>query len=117
MLKALAAPRVEPSFITNVVDRMIKVPDAASYASIHFLKKVLGRRCGGSTGTNLYGTFQIMAEMQKSGVSGSVVTLICDPGDRYMHTYYNNMWLLENGFDIQPYYDQLEHFYTSGEWR
>ena len=44
----IGRPRVEPSFIPSVVDRMIKVPDAASYASIRFLARLLNRRCGGS---------------------------------------------------------------------
>ena len=49
----------------QVIDQMIKVPDAASYASIHFLDRILDRKCGGSTGTNLYGAFQVMADMHQ----------------------------------------------------
>ncbi len=33
----------------HVVDRMIKVPDAASYTAIHFLAQLLGRKVGGLT--------------------------------------------------------------------
>jgi cysteine synthase A len=115
-VEGIGRPRVEPSFIPQVIDKMFKVPDAASYATIHFLDRILGRKCGGSTGTNLYGTFQIMADMGRQGQAGSVVSLICDSGDRYLHTYYNGAWLQENGYQIEPYLAQLEHFYQTGEW-
>ena len=114
-VEGIGRPRVEPSFIPSVIDRAIKVPDAASFATIHFLEKLLNRKCGGSTGTNLYATFQIIAEHNQQGQAGSVVTLICDSGDRYLDTYYNKSWLDRNGFDIDPYLHQLDAFYESGE--
>ena len=62
---------------------MIKVPDAASYAAMFFLHKLIGKRTGPSTGTNLWGAFELIAEMAAAGEQGSVVTLICDSGERY----------------------------------
>ncbi len=29
-------------------------------------------------------------EMQRAGQRGAIVTLLCDPGDRYGHTYYDD---------------------------
>src|SRR5690606_7797549 len=115
-IEGIGRPRVEPSFIPDVVDRMICVPDTASYAAIHFLERILGRKCGGSTGCNLYGAFQLIAEMQRAGRAGSVVTLICDSGERYLNSYYDPKWLYERGHDLEPYLAQLEHFYYHGEW-
>ncbi|MCE7630554.1 PLP-dependent cysteine synthase family protein, partial [Vibrio fluvialis] len=54
-IEGIGRPRVEPSFIPNVVDEMRVVPDAASIATIQWLEKILGRKAGASTGTNLYG--------------------------------------------------------------
>lgn len=116
-IEGIGRPRVEPSFICDVVDRMIKVPDAASLASIRVLEKLIGKKCGGSTGTNLYGTMQLAHEMRMKKVEGSIVTLICDSGERYLHTYYNEDWLAECGYDISPYVSQLEHFVDKGEWK
>jgi cysteine synthase len=56
-------PRVEPSFLPGVVDRMVSVPDAASIAVARHVSAVLGRRVGPSTGTNLWGAFGLLAEM------------------------------------------------------
>jgi cysteine synthase A len=114
-IEGIGRPRVEPSFLPSVIDRMQKVPDAAAYATIHFLEKVLNRRCGGSTGTNLYATFQIIAELKQKNIETSLVSMICDGGERYLDTYYNSDWLKDNGFDIKPYFEQIEKFYETGE--
>lgn len=115
-IEGIGRPRVEPSFIPSVVDRMIKTPDTTSLAAIHFLEELLGRKLGGSTGTNLYGTFQLLSEMAAAGEPGSIVTLICDDGARYLDTYYNPAWLAQNGYHLQPDWDQFRHVYNTGEW-
>lgn len=81
---------------------------------MHFLERILGRRCGGSTGCNLYGAFQLIGELQQAGIKGSVVTLICDSGERYLDSYYDLRWLHEREHDIEPYLAQLEQFYLHG---
>jgi cysteine synthase A len=93
---------------------MIKVPDSAAFATIHFLQQLLNRKCGGSTGTNLYAAFRIISELHRQQISCSVVTMICDAGDRYLDTYYNRDWLRLNGFDITPYQERLAGFLESG---
>lgn len=115
-VEGIGRPRVELSFVATVVDEMIKVPDAGSFAALRYLDRVLGRKFGGSTGTNLYGAAQIMARMAAAGESGSVVTLICDPGERYLDTYYDDRWLADNGFDIEPHLERLTRFHETGEW-
>ena len=116
MVEGIGRPRVEPSFIRGVVDHMIKVPDAATYATIRFLQKLMNRQCGGSTGTNVYAAFQLMAKMHNNGQSGSVVSLICDGGERYQHSYYNDDWVQQQGYDLEPYSNRLDSFYHSGEF-
>ncbi len=113
-VEGIGRPRVEPSFIASIVDKMTKVPDAASYATIHFMQQLLNRRCGGSTGTNLYAAFQIISELNAQKRDASVVSMICDAGERYLDTYYNHDWLESNGFDIAPYRQKLEKFYETG---
>jgi cysteine synthase len=115
-IEGIGRPRVEPSFIPEVIDRMIQVDNTASFAAMHFLAEVTGRRYGGSTGTNLYGVFQLAAEMATAGVAGSIVTLACDPGDRYLTTYYDYDWLAWNDHDIEPYLRQFRAFHAHGAW-
>jgi cysteine synthase len=115
-IEGIGRPRVEPSFIGEVIDRMIKVPDPASLAMLRVVERVLGRRVGGSTGTNLWGAFQIVSELRENGTPGSVVTLLCDGGERYAHTYYDDAWLAAQGLELGPYEEFLDEFLTNGEW-
>jgi len=106
-IEGIGRPRVEASFLPHVIDRMIHVPDAASFAAIHLLETLLGSKCGGSTGTNFCGALQLMEEIAARGETGSVVTLICDRGDRYLDTYYNPAWLAQHGYEIGPLLERL----------
>jgi cysteine synthase A len=113
-IEGIGRPRVEASFLPSVVDRMVPVPDAASLAAMRVGTMVLGRRLGGSTGTNLWGAFGLIAEMRAAGRTGSVVTLICDGGERYADTYYSDDWVAAQGLDLGPYRDRLDDFLAGG---
>jgi len=116
-IEGIGRPRMEPSFVPSVIDLMIPVPDAASVAAARHLHAVTGRWAGGSTGTNLWGVWQLVARMREDRVRGSVVTLICDGGERYSHSYYDDGWVAEQGLDLAPYAATLERFLETGEWR
>jgi len=115
-IEGIGRPRVEPSFVPSVIDEMIPVPDAASIAAIRLLKDHTLHWAGGSTGTNLVGAFQLIARMHATGQQGSVVTLICDGGARYAHTYYDDTWVAEQGWDLTPHRTRMERFLTTGQW-
>jgi len=117
VIEGIGRPRVEPSFIPGVVDRMIHVPDTQTFACLNFLSDLLNRRCGGSTGTNMVATLRIIAEMQAAGQKGSVVSMICDSGARYQNTYYNEAWLAQKGFDrcSQSFVKQLDRLVYHGD--
>ena len=115
-IEGIGRPRVEPSFLPDVVDRMVMVPDAASVAAAHHMSTVLGRRVGPSTGTNLWGAFGLLAEMIAEERSGSVVTLLADSGDRYADTYFCDEWLSSHGLDPGEAASVLVEFERSGRW-
>ena len=92
-IEGIGRPRVEPSFFPELVDKMIQVPDAASMAALQYLESLTGRKFGGSTGTNFYGAYQLALELEARQEKASIVTLICDDGQRYADTYYNPEWL------------------------
>ncbi|WAH53856.1 PLP-dependent cysteine synthase family protein [Pseudescherichia vulneris] len=102
-IEGIGRPRVEPSFIPDVVDEMIRVPDTASVATAHWLETQLGRKVGASTGTNMWGALQLAARMRDEGRTGSIVTLLCDSGERYLDTYYNPEWVQANIGDTAPW--------------
>ncbi len=106
-IEGIGRPRVEPSFIPDVVDEMMRVPDAASVATAHWLEAQLGRKVGASTGTNMWGALQLAARMREEGRTGSIVTLLCDSGERYLETYYNAEWVQANIGEIAPWKAQI----------
>lgn len=115
-IEGIGRPRVEPSFVSSVIDEMLVVPDAGSMAAIRLLRARTGHWAGGSTGTNLYGAFQLIARMLAAGETGSVVTLLCDGGQRYANTYYDDGWLAAHDLDIAPHLAVMDHFLATGEW-
>jgi cysteine synthase A len=115
-IEGIGRPRVEPSFLPDVVDHMVVVPDAASIAAARHVSRVLGRRVGPSTGTNLWGAFGLLAEMVANGRTGSVVTLLADSGDRYADTYFCDEWLTAQGLDSPASAEVLVEFERSGRW-
>jgi len=106
-IEGIGRPRVEPSFIPDVVDEMLRVPDAASVATAHWLESQLGRKVGASTGTNMWGALQLAARMRDAGQTGSIVTLLCDSGERYLDTYYNAEWVAANIGDISAWQQEI----------
>jgi cysteine synthase A len=115
-IEGIGRPRVEPSFVGDVIDAMIAVPDAASIAAMRWCTDLTGRSVGGSTGTNLWGVLDLAADMRAAGEEGSIVTLLCDSGDRYGNTYYDDDWLREHGIDIEPWARTLDEFTATGTW-
>ena len=115
-IEGIGRPRVEPSFIPTVIDEMIQVPDAASLSAMNLFEHVMGDSVGPSTGTNLYGALCLVARMQVAGETGSVVTLICDSGTRYLETYQSDAWVAQQGLSLAPHDRALKQFLDTGVW-
>jgi cysteine synthase A len=109
IIEGIGRARVEPSFMRNVVDQMIAVPDAASIAAARWLEDRLGRRFGPSTGTNIAGALALAAEMQAAGQHGSIATLACDAGDRYADTIYDDSWVASRKIELSVWQQRLRH--------
>jgi cysteine synthase A len=108
MIEGIGRPRVEPSFMPDVIDEIMKVPDGATIAAMLKLEKLLGRKPGASTGTNFWGMIQVAKRMRENNEKGALVTLLCDSGERYLDSYYQPEWVAKNIGDIQPWLRELE---------
>ena len=104
-IEGIGRPRVEPSFVPTVIDRMLRVPDAMSFAAALDLSARLGRRVGPSTGCNFVGVLHLAREMAARGESGSIVSLICDSGERYTDTVFAPDWLAAQQLDTDAVVD------------
>ena len=110
-VEGIGRPRVESSFMANTIDAMIKVKDAQSALAMFWLNKKLGRKVGASTGTNMVGVLKVAQKMAEKGQSGSIVSLICDNGERYANTYYDESWLSQNMATDENYKQYLERLF------
>jgi cysteine synthase A len=115
-IEGIGRPRVEPSFVPGVIDAMVQVPDAASVAAMLHFTELTGLHAGPSTGTNLWGVWQLVADMVAAGEQGSIVTLMCDGGERYAGSYNNAAWLTARGLGPEPHLASIRTFFETGIW-
>jgi len=95
-IEGIGRPRVEASFIRTLVDRMLEVPNVDSVAAMRALSHMLGRKVGPSTGTNFIGMLTLAQEMLQAGEQGSILSLLCDAGERYLPNYHCAEWVTTN---------------------
>ena len=116
LIEGIGRPQVEPGWVFETVDDVIEVPDAASIAGMRVLKEHMGRAYGGSSGTNLVACLELACRMREQGLQGSIVTLLCDPGERYDQTLYDPAWLERNALDPVPAANALRRTIATGRW-
>src|SRR5690606_19866883 len=114
-IEGIGRPVAEPGFLFEVVDEVIEVPDEASIAGAQLLEQELGRRYGGSSGTNLVACLQLAERMRGRGEQGSIVSLLCDRGERYDRTLFDPAWLARAGLDPAPWLQRLRAIAGDGE--
>jgi cysteine synthase A len=114
-IEGIGRPRVEASFVPGVLDAMVKVPDCWSVAAMHALSRRLGRRVGPSTGTNLVAALACADSMRGRGDAGSIVTLLCDGGERYAATYYDDAWLAAQGLACEAERQAMASWLDGGD--
>ncbi|KAI6230124.1 hypothetical protein M3Y99_01103700 [Aphelenchoides fujianensis] len=89
---AVLGPNDEPS----VIDRALKVPDLASTAGMHVLKK-LGVQGGTSTGLNFVTSLTVAARHRQKNpnMRFRIVSILADSSDLYENTYFNKTWIAD----------------------
>lgn len=101
-IEGIGRPRVEASFIRTLVDRMVTVTNVDSVAAMQVLSEILGRKVGPSTGTNFVGMLTLACEMHARGEQGSILSLLCDAGERYLGSYFDAAWVTQHIGDCSP---------------
>ena len=54
------------------------------------------------------GLLQAAQWMRAAGRSGSIVTILCDSGERYAHSYYDPEWYVRQGIEVTEADAQVE---------
>ena len=63
---------------------------------------------GASAGVGkTYAMLLAARRLRGEGREGSIVTILCDGGERYATSYYCEAWLAEQGYELAPLIDRV----------
>jgi cysteine synthase A len=82
------------------IDRAYRISDEEMLLAIYDLVEHEGLVMGGSTGINVAGAIQMARDL---GPGHTIVTVLCDHGQRYQSKIYNPMFLTERGLPAPPW--------------
>ena len=116
VIEGIGRPRVEPGFLFEIADAVAEIDDEASIAATGLLEELLGRRYGGSSGTNLVACLQLACDMRERDERGSIVSLLCDRGERYAETLFDPDWLGARDLDPSHWMAALRRCVDTGHW-
>jgi cysteine synthase A len=94
-LEGIGIKRLTANFEGAPIDRAIRATDAQAIEMAHWLLDHEGIFVGGSSGLNVVGAASIARELPEGS---TVVTILCDGGQRYLSRIFNDAWLREQGF-------------------
>jgi cysteine synthase len=92
--------RVTQNLAGAPIDDALQVDDATALTVLFRLLKEEGLYLGGSTGINVGAAIQVARDL---GPGHTIVTVLCDGGDRYRSRLYNPTWLRQKGLPVPPW--------------
>lgn len=81
----------------SVIDDIVQVNDAASFAAARSLVREEGILCGGSSGSALYAALQVAPRF----AGGNVVVLLPDSGNMYLSKFLDDEWMAGRGHEVE----------------
>ncbi|MCE7080331.1 PLP-dependent cysteine synthase family protein [Streptomyces sp. ST2-7A] len=83
----------------DLIDEGIKASDSEAFETCRYLARNFGVLIGGSAGGVVYKALELA---QSVGPETTIVVLVCDGGEKYLDTVFNDDWMAANGlFDAQ----------------
>lgn len=104
--EGIGLPRITPNFRHAVVDKGITATNQEIVEMAYFLLRNDGIFVGPSASLNAVGAVKMAREL---GEGSTVVTILCDGGDRYRSKLYNPEWLKQENLEPKcTHSDSLE---------
>ncbi len=92
--------RVTDNLVDVEIDHPFMVPDAEALHVLYDLVMDEGLCLGGSAGVNIIGAMRLAKEL---GPGKTIVTILCDYGNRYQSKLYNPAFLRSKGLPAPPW--------------
>ena len=92
--------RITENLKDIIVDKAYQISDKEALEVIFELNQLEGICLGGSSGINVAGAIRLARDM---GPGHTIVTILCDYGQRYQSKVYNPEFLREKGLPVPPW--------------
>ena len=92
--------RITANLKNIIVDKAYQISDKEALEVIFELNQLEGICLGGSSGINVAGAIRMARDM---GTGHTIVTILCDYGQRYQSKVYNPEFLQEKGLPVPPW--------------
>jgi cystathionine beta-synthase len=96
----------------DIIDKGLKVTDQYAFLTARIMAKRKGLMVGGSSGGVIY---QALIELSHAPANSNIVVVICDAGEKYLDTVYNDDWMNKHSLlddritaEIESLLDTLE---------
>jgi cysteine synthase A len=99
--EGIGQSRITANLEGVAVDHAWRISDEEMLEVLFALARDEGMCLGGSTGINIAGAMALAREL---GPGSTVVTILCDYGNRYLSKLYNGAFLKEKGLPLPPWY-------------
>jgi cysteine synthase A len=94
--------RITANLESFTPDFSYRIPDTEALPLVYDLLQDEGLCMGGSSGINIAGAIRMARDM---GPGQTIVTILCDYGNRYQSKLYNPMFLREKGLPVPEWLD------------
>ncbi|HZD25536.1 MAG TPA: pyridoxal-phosphate dependent enzyme [Alphaproteobacteria bacterium] len=99
LIEGIGEDFVPPNCDLSLVSKAYVIPDAESFETARELLRREGVLAGSSTGTLLAGALRYCREQTEAR---TVVTFVCDSGNKYLSKMFNDYWMADQGFVARP---------------
>ncbi|WOI54665.1 cysteine synthase A [Parvularcula sp. LCG005] len=100
VMEGIGQGRITANIADTKIDDAYQVEDAEALKILFALTVEEGLCLGGSAGINIAGAMKLARDM---GPGHTIVTILCDYGNRYQSKLYNPVWLKEKGLPTPPW--------------
>ncbi|NNU15328.1 cysteine synthase A [Parvularcula sp. ZS-1/3] len=97
VMEGIGQGRITANLEGLTVDKPFRIPDAEALEWVYQLTEEEGMCLGGSAGINVAGAVRLAKEM---GPGHTIVTILCDYGNRYQSKLFNPKWLKEKDLPV-----------------